>query len=188
MDRSWYQAGSGEGLKMRAQFSEQTAIAERCSATRGFQLADRFPYTWQCKPYAAKGIITIMQNGKTNQVCAALNLVRVCSACSTALMSNELEPQTCVREGSVQLQMQLPAHATASRHQCRLRFQYRAQRAVTCVAMFLSTQNGQVLYTGVVRHKDPRRCPIAADGLWQVFRFTFGGQEFPDFNGDPEPW
>lgn len=49
-------------------------------------------------------------------------------------------------------------------------------------------QNGQLLYNGVVRHIDPRRCPVAADGLYQLWRFTFENQEFPDFNGDPELW
>jgi hypothetical protein len=69
MDSRWYRDGTGEGLKRRAMFSEQMAIAERGSATRGFQYADRFVYTYDAEPYPAKAIITIMQNGKTNQVC-----------------------------------------------------------------------------------------------------------------------
>lgn len=69
MDSSWYHERTGEGLKLRAQFLEQTATAERGSATRGLQFADRFVYTWSTvTPFIAQGVISIMQNGKTNQV------------------------------------------------------------------------------------------------------------------------
>jgi hypothetical protein len=59
---------------------------------------------------------------------------------------------------------------------------------VLATVYVLHQQNGQVLYTGMVRHKEPWRCPIAADGLWQIFRYDIMGEEFPDFNGELELW
>lgn len=47
-------------------------------------------------------------------------------------------------------------------------------------------QNGQLNYYCHLHHADPRVCPVAADGLFQLVRFGVKGQPFPDFVGNNE--
>jgi hypothetical protein len=50
-------------------FHEQTWTCGRGGDIREVELADRFIYQYPTKPMQAEALITIKQNGKTNQVC-----------------------------------------------------------------------------------------------------------------------
>jgi hypothetical protein len=52
----------------------------------------------------------------------------------------------------------------------------------------LCLQNGQLMYYCHLRHADPRVCPVAADGMFQLLRFGVKGQPFPDFSGSEADW
>lgn len=49
-------------------------------------------------------------------------------------------------------------------------------------------QNGNLDYQGVIRHKDPRMCAIAANGIYHMAMYTTLGFDFPDFLGDDNSW
>lgn len=49
-------------------------------------------------------------------------------------------------------------------------------------------QNGQVMYYAHLRHADARMCPVAADGMLQMYRFGIKGYPFPDLRGDAADW
>jgi hypothetical protein len=52
----------------------------------------------------------------------------------------------------------------------------------------LMLQNGNQNYQGVIRHKDPRLCAIAADGLFHIALYSVFGWGFPDFLGEDRSW
>lgn len=52
----------------------------------------------------------------------------------------------------------------------------------------LSLQNGQLMYQGVVRNKDPRVCAIAAVGMFAMSLYSIMGLEFPDLVGEDRSW
>lgn len=41
-------------------------------------------------------------------------------------------------------------------------------------------QNGRVEYTGAIRHKDHRTCPVGSMALYWFWRFHSSDEEFPD--------
>lgn len=68
MCKNWWWQGSVSGLRDMAMFLEQLFTAGRGGDMRELELADRFPYTYPTRPYEATAILSIKQNGKTNQV------------------------------------------------------------------------------------------------------------------------
>ena len=56
------------GLRDRAMFMEQLMTCQRGGDMRELELADRFPYLYDTDPIKAVAILSIKQNGKTNQV------------------------------------------------------------------------------------------------------------------------
>jgi hypothetical protein len=79
MHANWWQQGNLDGLRMSAMFKEQTSTAGRGSDIREVEFADRFMYVYdQVAPVRAVAMITIKQNGKTNQVSGAEAFMRFC--------------------------------------------------------------------------------------------------------------
>jgi hypothetical protein len=56
------------------------------------------------------------------------------------------------------------------------------------VLCLIDLQNGQLMYQGVIRHKDARMCAIAADGMFKMALYTEMGWEFPDLLGEDRSW
>lgn len=69
MSVNWWKAGTVVALRDRAMFLEQILTAGRGGDIRETELADRFTYEYPTKPMKAVALLTIKQNGKTNQVC-----------------------------------------------------------------------------------------------------------------------
>lgn len=63
----WLQR-SEDGLRHAAIFKMQHATSGRGSDIREVEMADRFAWEYDMKPVPAPAVITIKQNGKTNQV------------------------------------------------------------------------------------------------------------------------
>lgn len=68
ISRNWWWQGTVAGLRDRAMFLEQLYTAGRGGDMRELELADRFPYSYPTRPREATAILSIQQNGKTNQV------------------------------------------------------------------------------------------------------------------------
>ncbi len=66
------------------------------------------------------------------------------------------------------------------------------QQTNTCVQLLylslVALQNGQLMYTGYVNHKNPLLCPVVGEGLFQLWRYGIEGQQFPDLTGPAEDW
>lgn len=72
MSANWWRQGTVVGLRDRAMFLEQILTAMRGGDIREVEMADRFTYQYPTKPMQAVAVLTIKQNGKTNQVCVTV--------------------------------------------------------------------------------------------------------------------
>lgn len=69
MAKNWLFTGKFEGLLFHAMWGEQCSSAMRSSEVRELQLADRQIYLYSSvRPATATAVISLKQNGKTNQV------------------------------------------------------------------------------------------------------------------------
>ena len=69
MVANWWWQGSLDASRNSAMFLEQLATAGRGGDIRELELADRFVYSYEStKPMRATAVLSIQQNGKTNQV------------------------------------------------------------------------------------------------------------------------
>lgn len=68
MSANWWWRGDVAGLRDRSMFKEQMYTAGRGGDIRELEYADRFTYLYHTRPMEAVAIVSIKQNGKTNQV------------------------------------------------------------------------------------------------------------------------
>lgn len=56
------------------------------------------------------------------------------------------------------------------------------------LTLFCDLQNGQLMYQGLIPHKDPRLCAVAAVGLFHMGLYSVLGWELPDLTGEDQSW
>lgn len=66
------------------------------------------------------------------------------------------------------------------------------KESLLCLSVFRvvlpNLQNGQMEYQGVIRHKDPRMCAIAANGIYHMALYSILGFDFPNLLGNDNSW